>query len=39
VPRQFWPRVYASLAVDVMIPVIAWQLLKAIAQRRERKQA
>ena len=38
-PADFRPRVYASLVGDLGLPLIAWQLLRAIAQWRERREA
>lgn len=38
-PAYFRPRAYASLVGDLGLPLIAWQLLKAIAQWRQRREA
>ncbi|HLF16572.1 MAG TPA: hypothetical protein VI796_03970 [Candidatus Thermoplasmatota archaeon] len=36
VSPQVRPRIYLALAGDLLLPVVAWYILKAIGRRRER---
>jgi hypothetical protein len=39
VDRQFRPRIYATMAGDLMAPVIAWQAFRLIEERQAARAA